>query len=247
MKKSDSKRICSGFSRSASFYNQNAVIQKKMAEHLCLLLTHYGNSFSVISELGSGTGLLTMELKKVLTWDTIHLFDLQEIHCSWPEACIHQCDLNEVAHFPDSDLIVSGATLQWISDIPALFEKIHAALHLRQGLFCFSTFALNHFQEIRSVTGLTLNYHSGEEMLHLLQKSGFTPLYMEQSLHTQWFQSPMDILKHMKKTGVNRVTVHELKNPRARIQKFCQDYERFHSPLKGYPLTWRPLYCIARA
>ena len=62
------KLIKNQFEKSMDKYNQNAVVQQITAEKLVAELAKIKKEFSNILELGSGTGLLTKEVVKKISF-----------------------------------------------------------------------------------------------------------------------------------------------------------------------------------
>lgn len=72
------KLIKTQFEKSLDTYNQNALVQKIMAEKLIEELSKIKKDFTNILELGSGAGLLTKELVKKIKFQTYSANDLVE-------------------------------------------------------------------------------------------------------------------------------------------------------------------------
>ena len=72
------KLIKKQFKKSFSSYNQNAIVQKIMAEKLANGICSVEKDFDVILELGCGTGFLTKELIKNINFRTYYANDLVE-------------------------------------------------------------------------------------------------------------------------------------------------------------------------
>lgn len=58
------------------------------------------------------------------------------------------------------------------------------------------------------------------------------------------FASPLEVLRHLKNTGVNSVTQKQW--TKSNLATFCKAYSRKFSYLDGVHLTYHPLYCVAQ-
>ena len=141
------------------------------------------------------------------------------------------------------DLIVSASTFQWLAHPRATFAKLAAHLNTN-GWLIFSTFGKNNFKELKAVTGQGLEYRSIGELSAWLS-SEYDILYTEEQIHMLKFSDPLDILRHVKKTGVNATSLPTAWT-KGRLREFCEDYKiRFLTD--GYcPLSYHPLYLVCR-
>lgn len=132
--------------------------------------------------------------------------------------------------------------MQWISEIEPLMQKLKSALN-PGGVLAFTTFGEQNYKEIKDTTGLALNYLKTDTLIQLYEKF-FSIEYMEEKTETLLFDTPMDVLKHIKDSGTNGIhtinwTVKKLK-----------DFEKFYS-LKfnqndKVKLTYNPIYVILK-
>ena len=253
------------FAQAGQSYTEHAIVQKQIAQHLFALIGEYcpdlfKNQFSNqcldpllnIFEIGCGSGNLSHLLLENLQFKRLILNDL------YAEIQQHfQTNLNleyligdiEQLEFPKSlDLIASSSALQWVSNLEAIFKKAFLALN-PQAYFCFSTFGQQNLQEIKALTGQGLDYLSVENIQHLLEKNGFEILHISEQIAHLNFQHPKQVLQHLKATGVTS-TASNFRWTKQTLADFYQDYQQFSlSDEFGqtqYPLTYHPIYCIAR-
>ena len=110
------------------------------------------------------------------------------------------CDA-ETLDFPQgTDLITSCSTLQWFADTERFFTRCHRFLS-DGGILAFSTFGKRNMQEIHTLTGHGLEYFSLEELKALLS-SRFEVLYAEEEIVSLPFGTPLEVLQHLRQTGV---------------------------------------------
>ena len=79
----------------------------------------------------------------------------------------------------------------------------------------------------------------------MLERSGFRILQAEMESHIRMFGDPLDILKEMRRTGVNASAGQIWWTPR-RLADFRKEYwNRFGNAEGDVNLTWNPVYILA--
>ena len=143
------------FSKCITTYDENAKIQKRMAEKLFSLVER--NDFDKILEIGCGTGLLTKIAIEKLNFRTYTANDIvgdckDLIKQLSPEIKFIQADIENIIKDSNNkyDLIISNAVFQWIEDIEGFISTLYEKLE-PNGVLLFSTFGLENFREISFV------------------------------------------------------------------------------------------------
>ena len=132
------------------------------------------------------------------------------------------------------DLIISNAVFQWIENLEEFISSLQTHLNLG-GSLIFSTFGVENFREIYHVLGKSLPYKGVKEYEAIFKN---TPHIIEEEIRVLAFQTPKDILKHIKNTGVN--ALNETYWTKSDMQNFENGYRNFCS---GTPtLTYNPIY-----
>ncbi len=230
------------FGRKLKEYNENARIQKRMAEKLISMLSQTKKeSPSDILEIGCGTGLLTEYSVNNLSYKTYTAIDIvpdceEYIKSINNEIKFVSGDIEEyiVSDNKKYDLIISNAALQWIDDLTDFVEKLTYKLN-DGGTLLFSSFGTENFREIFFVTGKTLNYLSKNQYEEKLEK--YKPL-IEEEAWIMAFKTPQEVLKHIQNTGVNALssevwTKRDLINFEKEYNGFCANRPT---------LTYNPIY-----
>ena len=265
----DKSQVALRFAQAGQSYTEHAVIQKQIAQHLFDLISEYcpdlfNNQFSNqcldpllnFFEIGCGSGNLSHLLLENLQFKRLILNDLySEIqqHFQTNSNLEYLIGDIEQLEFPKYlDLIASSSALQWITNLEAIFQKVFLSLSQSlspQAYFCFSTFGQQNLQEIKALTAQGLDYLSIENIQHLLEKNGFEILHISEQIAHLNFQHPKQVLQHLKATGVT-ATASNFRWTKQTLADFYQDYQQFslsdEAGQQQYPLTYHPIYCIAR-
>ena len=237
------------FRCAAKTYDTHALVQKNMAKALVDMAQKViPNNQKRVLELGCGTGLLTREVLSRFTCENYMANDLVTEVEEGLSAILNGKVTNfsfkaedaEAMDFPDRlDVVWSGATIQWIDDLDTFFKRLGAALNI-EGKVVMSSFDIDNYKEVKAITGKGIDYKTMEQVLAFASKY-FTVLDCKSWRQQLWFQSPRDVLKHMRFTGVNAVS--NTKWGKADLERFNVDYEMFRQE-KGYPLTYHPFVFV---
>ncbi len=240
----DPKLIKNRFEKSLETYNQNAVVQQIMAEKLIYELSNICDRFSNVLELGSGTGLLTNQFVKKISFEKYYANDLVEKSKKYiteiiPNVNFYTGNAQKIKPVQKMDLIISNAMFQWLKNLDKAVNHYKTVLN-PSGILAFSTFSKENFKEIHDICGLALEYKTSDEIKEILEKD-FDVLYFEEFVKILEFSNPLELLAHMKNTGVNSLTSKHLTFKEAK--EFCDSYR------KKYPqiiLTYAPVIVICR-
>lgn len=247
----DKSNVAKKFAKAHLSYNEQAIVQKIVAEKLVQLIKKNvpRNAFDHMFEIGCGTGNLTQLLEENFQ---IHRMTLNDLY---PEVTQHFDHLNrkqfwigdieKIELVENFDLAVSSSALQWLEDLDLVFQKVFHCLE-EHHYFCFSSYAENNLHQIKQLTGQGLRYLTLEETQQLLIQNGFELVHCEQEFIDLNFQYPKDILKHLKATGVT-ATAEQFRWTKRSLTQFYDDYEMFKDPeTQLYSLTYHPVYFIVR-
>lgn len=238
------------FTKAVGTYTLQAQVQQQIANKMIGLLQRNlpASPPRRIVEFGCGTGIYSRLLLGSLQPERLLLNDLC---CEMINSC---CDLlservaflpGDAEHIlfpPETELITSCSTLQWFEQPEAFFRRCNSYLSAC-GYFAFSTFGRENLTEIRQLTGNGLAYRSRGEL-----EAALLPLYdivhSEEEIIPLTFDAPMEVLRHLKQTGVTGTAVHHW--TRTSLQRFCQQYTRQFGQGESVSLTYHPIYIIAK-
>lgn len=228
------------FSRRLKTYDENARIQKQMAEKLISMLSEE-NFYENILEIGCGTGFLTKIVSENLSFKTYKANDIvsdcsEYISSINPKIKFIYGDIEKLIDESETkfDLIISNAAIQWIDDFENFVKKLASKL-TSNGVLLFSTFGAENFREILFVLGKTLKYYSLKE---IEQKFADYNTTTEEDIRIMSFKTPKDVLRHIQNTGVNAISAETWS--KKNLSEFEAGYNNFCS---GRPtLTYNPIY-----
>ena len=240
--------VAQRFAKAGQSYVEHAVVQKQISAQLFKYLKVYcPQNLASVLEIGCGSGNLTHLFHSYFQVDQLFLNDLYEDvdqhfstieNIAWLIGDIEQLELPS-----ELDAVISSSALQWMTDLPALLQRIHDALK-PNAYFGFSTFGSDNLTEIKQLTGQGLNYISLEFLKRQLEQQNFEVLFIEQEVKQIYFDHPKSVLQHLKATGVT-ATAKSHRWTKQSLQQFYLDYQQFYGE-QGFSLTYHPIYVIAR-
>lgn len=250
----DKQLIKLRFEQAAITYEQQATIQVLVAERLLALLAATAPEVqpTVALEIGCCTGLLTKKLvSQIPSLNHLTVSDLVPAFSPWVEQKVgghvdHLLflagDIETLSLPQQYDLIISSSTLHWVHDLPTLCRKFRTHLNTN-GLLVISLYGTDNLREIRTVTGMGLQYRDLARLIGVIAQD-FHILGCEESRETLWFPDPISVLRHLRATGVNALGQRPWN--RKELCTFNTEYARRFSGEHGVNLTYHPMYIIGR-
>ena len=226
------------FERCLKTYDANAAVQDRMAQKLISMLNH--KEYPEILEIGCGTGLLTRYAVKNLSYNSYSACDIvpkceEYIKSIDSKILFTPCDVDSLFNDRQSyDLIISNAVFQWLDDTENVIKNIIRKLN-PDGVLIFSTFGTQNFSEVFQAAGKGLVYYSIEDWKKKLTGLKFT---IEKEIIRLNFETPADVLRHMKNTGVNSLSNMAWK--KTDLFKFEYAYNNICN--NAPTLTYNPIY-----
>ena len=225
------------FAKNLKSYDENAKIQKRMAERLITFVQN--KQPKKILEIGCGTGFLTKLINNEFKFENFMAIDIVK-ECEQYIKNINSNIIFTPADIEDFltnnnetfDLIISNASLQWVNDFENVINSLKKILN-PNGELVFSTFGTENFREIYHIIGTSLKYYSINDLYVMFPQS-----IIEPEIHIMAFDTPKDVLKHLQLTGVNAIeNTHWTKKD---LTKFENGYKNLCS--KRPTLTYNPVY-----
>lgn len=245
----DKKHIAMRFAKAAENYDENALVQAKINQKLIELLAAKNiNKVDDILEIGCGTGGLTRLLQQNLKITNWSLNDLND-YCHRISSILgktkfnyFQGDAEELVFSKESyDLIIAGSSIQWFSD-PQKFIQKSSKLLKANGWLIFSVFSEDNLKQIKSITGKGLNYPTKPQWQQWLSANFSQIEFIEDNIDLV-FNSPKEILLHLKHTGVG--ATNNKPWTKTDLWLFKQKYQQFVRQ-NQYILSYSPLIISAK-
>ena len=248
----DKEQVKKSFKKSMHTYDEHALMQREICCRLVELIDAYAKcTYDNVYEIGCGTGMLTKMLVEDFTINKLFLNDIvpqmesklsglldnkKYSNYSFLAGDAERMDIPEAC-----ELIISASAFQWFDDLEAVSEKILNSLS-DKGFLIYNSFGENNFKEIRDITGGGLEYRSFNMMQDILGKY-FNLKHSENIEKRLYFDTPIDILKHLRLTGVNATRVQKTWT-KSTLKDFEERYKAKYSDDKGVYLTYNPVYFV---
>lgn len=223
------------------------MVQQQICAELAELISKLDvGSMDRAMEIGAGTGFLTSRLAKLYPDARWFINDLtpyaEEFVGEFIRTTNHSYiwgDAEQVEFPAELNLIASASTVQWFEELEQFIAKAHSALK-PDGQLVISTFGMENFKEITTTMGSSLTYHSRAEVERMFERSGFEITHSTDYIKSLLFDSPTDVLRHIKATGVN--SIRKTRLTRGALEEFDRAYRNSYSIADGrVTLTYHPL------
>jgi len=234
-KRPDKKLIKKNFKKSINNYCDFNIVQKQMAKKLLSMIKT--NNSNNILEIGSYDGTLTKIINENFNFKRYTALDIVEESGSFlkkinPEIIFINYDIETFVTCDKFDLIIANASLQWVCDFKNVILKLKSYLNIG-GILAISIFKDDNLFEIKEAFNSGLKYPSDNDIKELFSNSDI----FDEKIILQ-FNNPIEILKHLKSTGVNSTRPGVLS-----YQEIKKGLDILDRKFKN-KLTYHPLYII---
>lgn len=251
----DKRLVRTRFARSAGTYREQAVIQHGMAGRLVdgFLQAWPGACCERVFEAGCGVGTLTrillerLAVGRLLANDIAGVFraDILRLAADHPDTRIEflEGDVETIDLPADADLVAANAVFQWLTDLDSFFERLAGRMKPGAAL-AFTTFGNENLREVAAITGGSLGYRSRDAHRALLERRCFEVVLAWEELAVLRLETPRDVLRHLKATGVNALETGPWR--KGDLDRFSAEYGRRFGENGTVVLTYHPLFFVAR-
>lgn len=242
----DKSTMTGRFERGHSTYEANAPVQAEVVARMADMLTaacgrDLRGCRGPVLEVGSGSGSLSRRIRAMAPEASLQLWDISgEMPAALdgaPRTSFRRCDAElEIARVKPAsfDYIVSASTIQWFNS-PDRFLAMCSRALAPGGILLLSTFTRGNLAEISAITGSSLPVPDAAGW-HDMAARHFEVLDSCAYERDLDFATPLDVLRHLKLTGVNSLggtaDVHAL------LRRYPMRLDaRYH-------LTYRPMIML---
>lgn len=229
-------RIATKFEKSLNSYEDSAIPQRKIANHLTGMAP--GQNGGKVLEIGQGSGLFSRLISQKLKPREIDFIDLyattplrvapnENYIIADAEEWVIQKSKEDASIY---DAIVSASALQWFVNPDVFFKSCHKLLK-PGGFLLFSTFSPSNLDELAPANPYKMLYRTRQSLQESLKKL-FSSVVVEDEKIEISFDSKRDLLSHLVATGVGASSAAT--RPLKELL-----------PLIPKTLTYTPLYFLA--
>jgi len=142
------------------------------------------------------------------------------------------------------DVLFSNLCVQWIDDLPALFEEFRRVLK-PGGYIALSTFCIDTLHELRAAWAATDRAPHVSAFAHIAQvgdammASGFRDPVLDAEHFTLTYKTAADLMRELKALGATNADARRARGltGKTRYAQAIDAYERFRTP-DGLPATY---------
>ncbi len=249
----DKSVVAGRFGAHFDSYDKEAAVQMSICDRMASMIASLDLS-GVHSglEIGAGTGFLSSHLLRMRPSADWLFNDISPKAQPYIQRYIDKYSTSgarfiacDGEHIDGSyDLIASSSAIQWFDNVQEFIGRAGKMVN-SGGYIALSLFAPNNFHEVRiSSSDIGLSYHSLEEMSEFLDSAGFDVTQSWEQCHKLLFSSPIEVLRHIKLTGVNGASTGVWS--RGRLEKFFKNYTDMFGIDLGVTLTYHPIVIIGK-
>lgn len=254
------KKIAKSFDKAASSYDNFAIVQNEIARRLIERLSFLNISPKTILDLGSGTGYLSKELKKIYPESNITALDLSLNMLNFARKQSNDnfyINANaESLPFADKsfDLIISSCSMQWVYDLPSLFDDAKRVL-TNSGHIIFATFGPDTLFELKESYKSLDNFEYINKFYDIqtignimLSKSFAIPVVDKENICIT-YSSVITLLKDLR--GIGSINTSDKKNKalfcKDKLKKLEKSYREKFIRDGILPATYEVIYGFAKS
>lgn len=250
----DKRLVAKRFGAHFDTYDREAAVQMSICDRMASMIETEGiETVESALEIGAGTGFLSNHLLRMMPKARWIFNDISDRSQEYVQRYIDLYNV-ESASFCCSDaesqidgcydFIASSSAIQWFNSVPKFIERLSSMVS-SGGYVALSLFAPDNFKEVAiSNSDIGLSYHTLPEMENYLEGAGFSVTQSWEQCHKLLLPTPMDVLRHIKLTGVSGASSSGWS--RGRLQQFCDRYNDMFGFDLGVTLTYHPIVIIAK-
>lgn len=254
--------VARSFGAASRSYDAHAWLQTLAREELLSRLDLLRAPPAAVLDLGAGTGLAAIEIKRRFRGATVTatdiaapMLDLARRRSRWwrPIRCV-QADARALP-FPDAsfDLVFSNLMLQWLAPPDAALAQMRRVLK-PGGLLLASSFGPETLRELRTAwSAADASVHVNEfidvhDLGSALARAGFAEPVLDVDRHPRNYPDARALMRELKALGARNVDARRARGLTGRrgFARMLEAYESMRTA-HGLPVTWQLVYAVAWA
>jgi malonyl-CoA O-methyltransferase len=256
----DTRQVRRAFGRAAATYDAHAVLQHEVGQRLLERLDYFEEAPQRVLDLGCGTGAASIAMRRrwkpaqVIAVD-LALPMLRRVRSGWwrPLSRVN-ADARALPLADASiDVLFSNLCMQWIDDVPALFDEFRRVLRPR-GYLALSTFGPDTLHELRAAwEQIDRTPHVGRfadiaRIGDALMQAGFRDPVLDAEHFTLTYAEPAALMRELKAIGATNADAARARGltGKAHWRRMLDAYEAFRRD-GVLPATYEVIYAHAWA
>ena len=237
----DTRQIRHAFGRSARTYSQHAALQREVEDRLLERLEYYSGKPARVLDVGCGPGRGSEALRKHFASAQVIALDmalpmLRKVRLGWRRPLARICADARELPLPDAsiDVLFSNLCIQWIDDVPRLFDEFRRVLR-PDGYLALSTFGIDTLHELRAAWAAADRAPHVSAFAHIAQigdalmAAGFRDPVLDTEHFTLTYADAASLMRELKFLGATNADSGRLRGltGKARYRRAVEAYEHF--------------------
>lgn len=257
----DRDHVRRAFGRAAAGYSEHAVLQHEVEQRLLERLEYVTTPPARVLDLGCGPGPASAVLRKRWRKAELIAMDLAlpmlreaRRQGSWLRPLNRVCADARQLPLADAsiDLLFSNLCIQWIADLPALFDEFRRVLR-PDGFLVLSTFGPLTLHELRAAwaevdrTPHVSHFADIQRVGDALLAAGFRDPVLDGDDFTLTYADATALMRDLKAIGATNADLQRQRGltGKSRLQAVAQAYEPFRRGDGLLPATYEVIYAHA--
>lgn len=255
---SNVQAVRKAFDKAAPRYDEFAILQRAVADHLLDTLTLFTITPKIVVDLGTGTGYCAPSLSKRFPKAKLILSDISESMLKqaqkkpsrWLNSRAYVCADNNHLPFANAsvDLLFSSLSFQWSTDLDLLFSECKRILK-PDGLLVFSSLGPDTLKELRAVfssgdnTAYVHDFIDMHDVGDALIRAGFSAPVLETDRLVMTYPTMKAVMQDLR--GIGAVNQSSNRRRGLSTRKLFQDAEQAYEAYRQngeLPATYEVVY-----